>query len=108
MAVRDFGAGASTLSRTARLISAVTVAGLLAAAAFTTRDLARVERENAVQPPASSAEAARDRPRAEAEWRIARRHLEARLGQGDPLELGAVWFTRSGRICGIVNGLRRD
>ena len=104
MAVRDFGMRRTTLSRTSRVISAVTVAGLLAAAAFTTKDLARVERENAVQPPPSPAEAMRERPRAEAEWRIVRARLEARLNQANPLELGAVWLTRDGRVCGIVNG----
>jgi hypothetical protein len=33
-----------------------------------------------------------------------RAHLETRLDQANPLELGAVWLTRDGRICGIVNG----
>lgn len=104
MAVRDFGTRNMHRSLTPRVISTIAVVGMLAATAFTTKDLARVERENAIQPPPSPAEAAREFPRAQAEWRIVRANLEARLDQTNPLELGAVWLTRTGRICGIVNG----
>lgn len=104
MAVRDFGTRSMRRPLTPRIISAVAVVGLLAAVAFMTKDLARVERENGVQPRPSPAEAVYAVPRAQAEWRIVRANLETRLNQTNPLELGAVWSTRTGRICGIVNG----
>jgi hypothetical protein len=50
------------------------------------------------------AEIAAGRPRAEAKWRIVRAMLVWRLDQRNPLEFGAVWSTRTGVICGLVNG----
>ena len=44
------------------------------------------------------------RPKVLERWPHARALLEARLHQGAPLELGAVWATHSGMICGLVNG----
>jgi hypothetical protein len=44
------------------------------------------------------------RPKVLESWPHARAVLEARLHQGAPLELGAVWATHSGVICGLVNG----
>lgn len=37
-------------------------------------------------------------------WPEARRLVAARLKPDEPLEFGAVWATRSGRVCGLVNG----
>ena len=44
------------------------------------------------------------RPFIAGRWDDARRVLTGRLRQQDPLEFGAVWATRSGMICGLVNG----
>ena len=44
------------------------------------------------------------RPEAMRAWTHARGVLETRLHQDEPLELGAVWATHSGMICGLVNG----
>jgi hypothetical protein len=104
MALRDFGPPSTKRALTPRVISAVTVVGLLGALAFTAKDLVRFERANAIKSPPSLIEAVQARPRAEAEWRIVRDRLETRLDQGAPLELGAVWSTRDGQICGLVNG----
>ncbi len=103
--VRDFG----TRGRTRRqwlplLISTVAVAGTLGAMAFTARDLFQFERANAALPSPTPVEAARFRPRAEYEWRLVHANLKTRLHQTLPLELGAVWATRTGQICGLVNG----
>ncbi len=104
MAVRDFGTRKTQRRWTPLLISAVAVAGTLGAMLFTGVDLARFERENAFLPSPSPVQLARDRPQALARWRIVRANLEARLDQASPLELGAVWSTRAGQICGLVNG----
>lgn len=104
MAVRDFGTRKVSRSWTALIISAVAVTGILGAMLFTGLDLVRFERENAILPSPSGLQAARYRPLAQAEWRIVRANLEARLNQANPLELGAVWATRRGQICGLVNG----
>lgn len=42
--------------------------------------------------------------KAEARWRAVRPRVAARIGGQQPLELGAVWMTHKGRICGLVNG----
>lgn len=104
MAVRDFGTRRTRRLWTPLLISVVGVVGTLGAMLFTGVDLARFERENAFLPTPSRVQLARDRPRAQAEWRIVRANLETRLDQTLPLELGAVWSTRGGQICGLVNG----
>ena len=104
MAVRDFGTRKTRRRRIPLLISAVAVVGTLGAMLFTGVDLARFERENAFLPAPSAAQRARDRPRVMAEWRIVRANLETGLNQTNPLELGAVWSTRGGQICGLVNG----
>jgi hypothetical protein len=54
--------------------------------------------------PPTPAEVATYRPRAEAKWRIVRAMLISRLDQRVPLEFGAVWSTRTGVICALVNG----
>jgi hypothetical protein len=54
--------------------------------------------------PPSRAEVVAGRPRAEAKWRVVRAMLVSRLDQRAPLEFGAVWSTRTGVICGLVNG----
>ena len=107
MAVLDFGTRARRgrwAAATAAVISAAAVIGTLGALLFTGVDLARFERANADLPPPSPEQAARYAPLARAEWRIVRANLETRLNQRNPLELGAVWSTRTGRICGLVNG----
>jgi len=54
--------------------------------------------------PPTQAEIAAGRPKAQAKWRIVRAMLVSRLDQRAPLEFGAVWSTRTGVICGLVNG----
>jgi len=44
------------------------------------------------------------RPQMVRSWAHARQVLVRRLNQQDPLELGAVWATHKGMICGLVNG----
>jgi hypothetical protein len=50
------------------------------------------------------AEVVAGRPRADAKWRVVRAMLVWRLDQRNPLEFGAVWSTRTGVVCGVVNG----
>ncbi len=50
------------------------------------------------------AERAAATPSAQAKWRIVHRRLTRRLTYGPP-EFGAVWASRSGRICGVVTRL---
>lgn len=104
MAVKDFGTRSIRRSWTPLILSAIAVAGTLGTFLFTGIDLARFERENAFKPPPSPLQRTRYAPAAKAEWRIVRANLETRLNQTLPLELGAVWATRSGQICGLVNG----
>ena len=47
-----------------------------------------------------AAAAVRDRQ----QWTGVRQTIVTRLNQPAPIELGAVWATRTGRICGLVNG----
>lgn len=44
------------------------------------------------------------RPKVMRAWPAARRAVEDRLKQEAPAEFGGVWATRSGMICGLVNG----
>jgi hypothetical protein len=44
-------------------------------------------------------------PQAQAHWRVVKAQVARRIANGQyPLELGAVWATHRGRICGLVNG----
>jgi hypothetical protein len=87
-----------------RIISGIVVIGILGGMGFWILDLARFERENAVLRPPTDAELAAARPRARATWSMVRANLVTRLDQTNPLDLGAVWSTRTGQICGLVNG----
>ena len=104
MAVKDFGTRKVRILWTGVAISVIAVVGILSAMVFTGVDLLAFERANAIKPSPSTLQHARYRPLAQAEWRIVRANLEARLKQSSPLELGAVWSTRTGQICGLVNG----
>lgn len=104
MTVRDYGTRKVRRSWVALAISMVAVVGTLWAMMFTGFDFMQFERENARLPPPSAEQVARYRPLAQAEWRIVHANLETRLNQTSPLELGAVWATRKGQICGLVNG----
>ncbi|WP_299017460.1 hypothetical protein [uncultured Caulobacter sp.] len=104
MAIRDFGTRGVRRSWTPLILSAVAVVGTLGAFAFTVADLVRFERDNGVKRQPTSAQRTRYAPIARAEWRQVRANLEARLNQRGPLELGAVWATRAGQVCGLVNG----
>lgn len=87
-----------------RLFSAVIVVGILGAVALSVVDLMAVEKANATLPPPTAAQMLVEKPRARAEWGHVRANLKARLNQASPLDLGAVWATRTGRVCGLVNG----
>ncbi len=104
MAVKDFGVRTTRRLWVPLILSGVAVVGTLSAMLFTGLDLAQFERANAFLPAPTPAQKERFRPRARAEWRIVRANLETRLDQTLPLELGAVWATRTGQICGLVNG----
>jgi hypothetical protein len=104
MAVLDFGTRRTRRLWIPLIVSAAAVVGTLGGFLFTGVDLARFERDNAFMPAPSPEQHARYRPLAQTEWRIVRANLEARLKQRNPLELGAVWSTRTGQICGLVNG----
>ncbi|ADG09453.1 hypothetical protein B7G68_04855 [Caulobacter segnis] len=104
MTVKDFGTRVVKRSRTPLVFSAVAVVGALAALMFTVIDLARFEHDNAIKRAPTPVQRTRYAPAARAEWRQVRTHLETRLNQTLPLELGAVWATRSGQVCGLVNG----
>lgn len=44
-------------------------------------------------------------PQARAHWRVVKAEVARRVVNGQyPLELGAVWQTHRGRVCGLVNG----
>jgi hypothetical protein len=104
MRVKDFGTRTIRRSWTPLAFSSIAVVGALGALLFTALDLARFERDNAVRRPPTPVQRARFEPIARGEWRQVRVHLEARLNQRNPLELGAVWATRTGQVCGLVNG----
>ena len=87
-----------------RIISGLFVVGILAGLGFWVVDLTRVERQNAALPPPTDAQLAAAKPAARANWNLVRANLTARLHQAKPLDLGAVWSTRTGQICGLVNG----
>lgn len=87
-----------------RIISAVVAVGVLGALVFAAWDLVRVERRNATLPPPTAEQMLVEKPKARAEWSHVRAKLEARLNQTNPLDLGAVWSTRTGQVCGLVNG----
>jgi hypothetical protein len=104
MAVKDFGTRRTRRLLVPLIISGIAVVGILGAFLFTGFDLARFERAQGLMPSPSAEQQARYQPLARTEWRIVRANLEARLKQTNPLELGAVWSTRTGQICGLVNG----
>ncbi|MFY8208205.1 MAG: hypothetical protein ACOVOE_02550 [Caulobacter sp.] len=104
MTALDFGARRRRTSAAARVFSTIAVAGAFGAIIVTGVDVARFERAYADLPAATPEQAARYAPLARTNWRMVHANLEARLQQTNPLELGAVWSTRTGRICGLVNG----
>ena len=53
-------------------------------------------------PPPTPAETAAATPRAKADWAVVYARLATRLADPPP-EVGEVWATRSGRICGFVD-----
>ena len=87
-----------------RIFSGVIVVGILGAVGLSVVDLMRVEKVNATLPPPTPGQMLVEKPRARAEWGHVRANLKARLKQTNPLDLGAVWATRTGQICGLVNG----
>ncbi|MDB5456413.1 MAG: hypothetical protein JWP92_1998 [Caulobacter sp.] len=87
-----------------RLISFGFVGLMVAGVAVLVADLSRVEKEAGPLPEISAAATAAARPGMEARWIAVQARLVARLKQANPPELGAVWATRTGRICGLVNG----
>jgi hypothetical protein len=99
-AAPNLAISASITLWTVRVSTAVALASLAATA------VAVVSDPNQYPPrrptPAESAAAA---PGAKTKWAAVYARLETRLGYS-PLELGAVWASRSGRICGTVR--RRD
>lgn len=104
MAVRDFGTRTTRRLWTPLIITSIAVVGTLGGFLYTGFDLALFERAQAFLPRPSPEQADRYRPLARTEWRIVQANLDARLDQTLPLELGAVWSTRTGQICGLVNG----
>ena len=47
---------------------------------------------------------ARALPLRTADWAAVRQALGVRLHQAGPIEVGQVWATHDGRLCGVVNG----
>ena len=88
----------------ARLISILVVVGLLGALTYWVVDLVRFERTQAPLPAPTPRQMLEEKPKARAEWSQVRVRLKARLNQTNPLDLGAVWVTRTGQVCGLVNG----
>ena len=87
-----------------RLISVMVVIGILGATAYWIADLVALERANAILPRPTREQMLDEKPRARVEWGHVRANLKARLNQTNPLDLGAVWATRTGQVCGLVNG----
>ena len=54
--------------------------------------------------PPSAHQAPAARVLARVRWAEVKPRLVTRLHQRNPLELGLVWTTRGGRVCGLVNG----
>jgi hypothetical protein len=81
----------------------VLIAGLAWGAVIWALAIGDVIAQRPPRPP-TPAEVAAGRPRAEAKWRVVRAMLVGRLDQPNPLEFGAVWSTRTGVFCGLVNG----
>jgi len=63
-----------------------------------------VREQVALLPPRgpTPAQSAASRPLAMRRWQVVKRRLQARFSD-KPLELGEVWATRTGRICGVAN-----
>lgn len=87
-----------------RVISVGVTIGILGAMAFWVFDLVGFERAQAPLPAPTPRQMLEEKPRARAAWSQVRVKLKARLNQTNPLDLGAVWATRTGQICGLVNG----
>lgn len=88
---------------TERAIDLIAIAGLVLGLAIFVRDVVRQEIANppVIRPKLPSTPAGR--ATVAANWATARPNLASTLRQKN-LELGAVWSTRDGRICGLVNG----
>jgi hypothetical protein len=104
MTVRDYGTRRIRRLWTPLIITSIAVCGTLAGFVFTGFDLAGFEVAQGALPAPSGPELAQARPAAEAEWARVQANLDTRLNQTLPLELGAVWATRAGQVCGLVNG----
>jgi hypothetical protein len=87
-----------------RIISGLFVVGILAGLGFWVVDLTKFERDNAALPAPTNAQLAAAKAPAHATWNLVRANLATRLHQTNSLDLGAVWSTRRGQICGLVNG----
>jgi hypothetical protein len=87
-----------------RILSGLIVVGIFSALVLWVFDLVRIERANASLPQPTAEQMLVEKPKARAEWGHVRANLTARLNQTNPLDLGAVWATRTGRVCGLVNG----
>lgn len=80
------------------------VALLAMAALVFAVDLVGMQRRNAARPPPTAAQRRAAAPAAETHWRQVQAALVRRLDQHAALDFGGVWSTRTGRICGTVNG----
>ena len=88
---------------TQRAIDLIAIAGLVFGFGVFVRDVALQEIANppVIRPKLPSTPAGR--ATVAENWATTRPHLASTLRQTN-LELGAVWSTRDGRICGLVNG----
>lgn len=93
----------AVLGLIARVIDLIAIGGVLAGFGLLIQDLARQEIANPQPSQARLPDTPVSRASAAQAWPAAKQRLAATLRQ-ERLELGAVWMTRSGRICGLVNG----
>lgn len=88
---------------TQRAIDLIAVGGLVLGLGIFVRDVARQEIANPPVIRSKLPATPAGRAMVAANWETAKSDLASRLHQQN-LELGAVWSSRDGRICGLVNG----
>ncbi len=89
--------------RVGKLASLVMVGMIVATAVLAVRDQLSLF----PPPPPTPAETAAARPQATRDWAMVAARLQARFDD-KPLEVGEVWATRTGRICGFVDARRTN
>jgi hypothetical protein len=98
------GRGTRRKAAAARLFDLMVMALIGFGAALTVVYVVQYELKVEPKRPAHGAGLAKARVMARVRWAMVEPRLIARLQQPHALELGRVWTTREGRVCGLVHG----